>query len=191
MGGKVVASDVGAQASGKGLQGREIPHIQGGHPLVLHGPEPPLYLGLGCRGIGFAVIDGGSDAGGQQFHLFVLIGAAVIEIEHPGHAVLCHSAFHHGHEVYEGILEEHPCPGDKAACVIDQGDHIYPAFPAVCCPEVRPDAGIPAPDFVHMGAFIAPHILDGRTSCFQGEPVHIPVHSGLGDFAAFYAAVLL
>ena len=79
MGGKVVASDVGAQASGKGLQGREIPHIQGGHPLVLHGPEPPLYLGLGCRGIGFAVINGGSDAGSQQFHLFVLIGAAVIQ----------------------------------------------------------------------------------------------------------------
>ncbi|MCI9203835.1 MAG: hypothetical protein HFI97_09015 [Lachnospiraceae bacterium] len=61
MGGEVIAADIGVQAPGQGLRGREILHVKGGHPLVLHGPEPPLDLSLCCGGIGFAIMNGGAD----------------------------------------------------------------------------------------------------------------------------------
>ncbi|MCI9570744.1 MAG: hypothetical protein HFG14_12935 [Lachnospiraceae bacterium] len=61
MGGEVIAADIGVQAPGQGFRGREILHVKGGHPLVLHGPEPPLDLSLCCGGIGFAIMNGGAD----------------------------------------------------------------------------------------------------------------------------------
>ena len=66
MGGEVIAADIGVQAPGQGLRGREILHVKGGHPLVLHGPEPPLDLSLCCGGIGFAIMNGGADTGGRH-----------------------------------------------------------------------------------------------------------------------------
>ena len=56
----------------KNYEPYEVPHVQGGHPLVLHGPEPSFHLGFCCRGVGPAVIDGGTDTRGKQFHLLSL-----------------------------------------------------------------------------------------------------------------------
>ena len=57
----------------------EIPHVKGSHPLVFHGAEPAFYLGFGRGRIGTAVVYDGADACGQQLHLAVLIGAAIVE----------------------------------------------------------------------------------------------------------------
>lgn len=62
------------------LQGMEVIDVEGGHPLVPGCAEPPFDPGLCCGGVGSAVIEGGADACGKQFHLFILIGASVIGV---------------------------------------------------------------------------------------------------------------
>ena len=46
MGPLVIASDIGQQAAPELFECVEVPHIQGCHPLVLQGTEPPFDLGL-------------------------------------------------------------------------------------------------------------------------------------------------
>ena len=57
----------------------EVPHVKGGHPLILHRAEPAFDLGLLCRRVGMAVADRRPDPGGKKLHLTVLIGGAVVD----------------------------------------------------------------------------------------------------------------
>ena len=126
----------------------KILHIQGCHPLILQGTEPPLDLGLLCGSIGTAVADHGSDPGSQQFHLPVFIGWAVIKVENLGLSVPGDGRLHDGHQVHESIMKEDIRAKDKAAGIIDQGNHINAVFPAVRGFQPGTGTGIAAPYFI-------------------------------------------
>lgn len=88
----------------------ELFHIKGGHPLVFKGAKPPFNLCLGSRGIGLAVIDGGTNPCCEQLHLLILISAPVIKVPYFWPAIFRDGGFHHGHEVYKGVIENTSAP---------------------------------------------------------------------------------
>ena len=61
------------------IKGSKVPHVKGGHPLILHRTEPAFDLGLLCRRVRVAVTDGRPDPGGKKLHLTVLVGGTVVE----------------------------------------------------------------------------------------------------------------
>ena len=71
-----------------------------------------------------AVTDRGADPGGEELHLAVFIGRAVVEIEPGRTAILGHGRFYHGHQVDEVVIKEDVDTGNKPAGVVDQGDHV-------------------------------------------------------------------
>ena len=89
MWGLVVSLDKSMQASPQFFQRMEIPHIKGGHPLILHGPEPALNLGFSGWRV-WLVTECGADPCGKEFHLFVLIRFSIIKVENLGAPILCY-----------------------------------------------------------------------------------------------------
>ena len=106
-----------------------------------------------------AVTDCGSDPGGEEFHLVVLIGGSIVEIEARRPSKLGNGRFYNRHQANEVVVEKDIDTGDEPAGVIDQGDHVntvlFPVF------RLQPGAGggIAAPDLIYMGPFITSHIL--------------------------------
>lgn len=79
-----------------------------------------------------AVTDGGSDPCGEEFHLVVLIGGPIVEIEPYRPAKLRDGRLYYGHQVDEVVIKKDIDTSDKTAGVIDQGDHVnavlFPVF---------------------------------------------------------------
>lgn len=125
-------------------------------------------------------MEGRADSRAEQLHLPVLIRAAVVKVEYFWPAVFGDSGAHDGHEVHKVVLEKDVNAGNEAACVVDQGDDIDLLFPAVS-DHPGADAGIAAPDFVDVRAFVAAHVPVVRHCVFCHEPVYEAVDGGLGS----------
>ena len=155
----IIAPDIGQQAPSEFFEGMKISHIQGSHPLIFQGAEPSLDLGLLCGGIRPAVADHRSDPGSQQFHLPVFVGSPVIKVENLRPAVLGDGGLHDGHKIHEGIVKEDIRTKDKAAGIIDQGNHIDTMLLSVCGFQIGTGTGITAPYFIDVWSFVTPHVL--------------------------------
>ena len=104
-------------------------------------------------------MDGGTDPGSKQLHLPVFIRTAVIKVEQLWASISGNRRFHDGHKVYEVVIEKQINPDDEPAGIIDEGKDEHFMFFAIRGTQVRADAGVTAPYFIDMGAFIAAHIL--------------------------------
>ena len=155
----VIAPDISQQTPPELFEGVEIPHIQRCHPLILQGTEPSLDLGFLCGSIRSAVTDHSPDPGGQQLHLPVFVGGSVIKVEDLRSAVLGNGGLHDRHKIHEGIVKKDIRTEDKAAGVVDQGDHINTVFLSICSLQIGTGTGIPAPYFIDVRPFITPHVL--------------------------------
>ena len=80
MGGLVIALHIRKETAADLLKGMEIPHVKAGHPLVLHGTEPALDLRFTGGSIGLAVVQGGPNPCGKQFHLPVPVRFPIIKV---------------------------------------------------------------------------------------------------------------
>ena len=169
----------------------EIPDIKPRHPLVLHGTEPALDLGLLCWSIRLVIMNDRTDTGCKQFHLFVLVTFSVIKVKKLWSAVPGNSRFDNGHEIYEVIIKKDINADDEAACIINQCDDIYPVLFAIVRLKIRSDAGITTPDFVDMGSFVTAHIRVCGSLQLDCQLVHVAVNGGFRYFSAFDAAIVL
>ena len=141
------------------IKGMKIPHVKGRHPMILHRTEPAFDLGLLCWRVRMAIADGRADPCGKKFHLTVLIGRSVIEIEPDRSSVLGDGGLHDGHQVDKCIVEENVGTGNESAGIIKERDDIDTMFLPISGRKVRADGRIPAPDLIDMRAFIASHVL--------------------------------
>ena len=191
MDGLVIAVDKVVQTSPELVKRMEIPHIQGSHPLVLHGTEPAFDLGLLCRGIGMAVADGRADAGRKKLHLFVFVGRSIVKVEHLWLSILGYGRFHDRHKIYKGIIKKYVNSGDEPACVVDQGDHIDAVLFSVIRLKIWSHAGITTPYFIDVRPFIAAHVLVAGQAFLQHHLVDESAYGCLGYLLCRYAALIL
>ena len=77
----VILGDIGIKTATKLVKSVKISHIKACHPLVFHGTEPTLHLGLLSWRIRLVIMNCRPDTRGKQIHLFILIGTAIIEVE--------------------------------------------------------------------------------------------------------------
>ena len=163
MWGTVVKLDIGQEAAPELIQGMEVTDVKGSHPLILHGAEPTLDLGLLCGCIGLVIVDSRADPGGEAFHLPVFVGTAIVEVEQLRTAISGDRGSYDGHEVYEVVIEKDVNAYDEAAGIINERDDEHPALFSIGGAQIRAHAGIPAPDFIDVWTFITAHLaVPGR-----------------------------
>ena len=150
-GGMVIVLDIEKEAAPDLFKGMEIPHVKGGHPLVLHGAGPALDLGLAGWGIRLAVVEGGPNPCDKQLHLPVAVRFPVVKAEDLRAPTLCDGRFHDRHQVDEVILAKDVDAHNKAAGLINQRDDMETVFFTVRVRELGSEAGIAAPDLIDMG----------------------------------------
>ena len=95
-------------------------------------------------------MDNRANACSKQLHLLVLIGTAVIKVEHLRSAIFGNSGFHDRHEIYKVIIEKDINADNKAAGIINQSNDINLMFFAVRGCKVRSNTGVAAPYFVDV-----------------------------------------
>ena len=133
-------------------------------------------------------MDGGTDPGGEQFHLSVAEAGTVVKTEKAGTSVFRNGGTDHFHEVHKRIVEKDIRCDNETAGIVNQGDDIKTLLSARGFEE-RAKAGIAIPDFIDMRAFVAPHVFGGGHPVLFPEGADKPFHGGGGNLSRIDGAV--